>query len=371
VELFTLTRGFQRQNDIDKFTSAIWTERYYGDSEFELIVPATSDFIQKLPIGTFVALNGSKEVMIVDYSDSEKGVWKVTGSSLLKFLENRFIRVTAAHEDRYWYLNGLVPGLALWYIIYYMCSATSGYLTGAVPTGIPNPASLAIPNLGLKAYDASGSPVNLAVPYGPVYTAMRDIATTYGVGMQLTLEWATDTSYSIQFRSYKGLDRTSRQTVNPVRFSPQMDTLTDIKELQSIVSYKTVAYSFCPPNPDGLATSCGTDHVPGSPTGFDLRALLTFEEDITTDLIGGDANVLTSLLNTRAHNALANNPFSRAIDGQIVPLHQYQYGIDYSLGDIIEVQGNSGVVQSSMVTEYIRSQDSGGEKAYPTVAMLG
>jgi Siphovirus ReqiPepy6 Gp37-like protein len=372
VELFTLNRGFLRQYDIDKFTSAIWTERYYGDSEFELVVPATSDFIQKLPIGTFVGLVGSKEVMLVDYSDSEKGSWKITGSSLLKFLNNRFIRVTAAHEDRYWYINGQVPGVVLYWIIYYMCFAQSPYLNGTVNIGIPNAASLAIPNLGLKAYDTSGSPINVAVPYGPVYDAMRDIATTYGVGIQITLEWATDTSYSIQFRSYKGLDRTSRQTVNPVRFSPQMDTLTDIKELQSIVSYKTIAYSFCPPNPDGLATVCGTDQVPGgTPSGFDLRALLTFEEDITTDLIGGSQANLVSLLNARAHNALANSPFSRAIDGQIVPLHQYQYGIDYSLGDIIEVQGNSGIVQNSMVTEYIRAQDNSGEKAYPTVAMLG
>lgn len=365
MELFTLNRGFLKQYDIDKFTSVIWTERYYGDSEFELVVPATSDYIKKLPIGTFIALAGSKEIMLVDYSDSEKGAWKVTGSSLLKFLNNRFIRVTAAHEDRYWYLTG-APGWVLWAIIYYMCVAPGTY-----PMGIPNPGSLAIPNLGLKGYDQTGTPVNFAIPYGPVYDAMRDIATTYGVGMQITLEWATDTSYSIQFRSYKGIDRTSKQTVNPVRFSPQMDTLTDIKELQSIASYKTVAYSFCPPNPDGLATVCGTDQVPGAPTGFDLRALLTFEEDITTDLIGGSASNLVSLLNARAHNALANNPFYRAIDGQIVPLHQYQYGVDYNLGDIIEVQGNSGLVQNSMVTEYIRAQDNSGVKEYPTVAMLG
>jgi hypothetical protein len=364
VELFTLNRGFLKQDDIDKFISSIWTERYYGDSEFELVVPATSDFIKKLPIGTFVGMVGSKEVMIVDYSDSEKGNWKVTGSSLLKFMNNRFIRATPAHEDRYWTITQ-VPGIILWWIIYYMCIAPGG-----VNMGIPNPGALAIPGLGLKAYDSSGSQVTIAVPYGPVYDAMRDIATTYGVGMQITLEWATDTSYSIQFRSYKGVDRTSRQTVNPVRFSPQMDTLTDIKEVQSIQSYSTIAYSFCPPNPDGLATTPGSSAVPGSPTGFDLRALLTFEEDITTDQVGGSSANLVSILNTRAANALANHPFAKAIDGEIVPLHQFQYGVDYSLGDIIEVQGNSGLVQNSMVTEYIRAQDQGGEKAYPTVAML-
>ncbi len=107
------------------------------------------------------------------------------------------------------------------------------------------------------------------------------------------------------------------------------------------------------------------------PTGFDLRAEMTFEEDITTDMIGGDANVLATILNQRANQALQNDRFVRAVDGQIVPLHQFQYGVDYNLGDVIEVEGNSGLVQTSRITEYIRAEDNAGERAYPTVAMLG
>lgn len=366
MEPFTLNRQFLEQDVIDNFSSIVWTERYYGDSEVELIVPATTEMIQKLPVGTFLGLVGSKEIMLLDSIDIESGVLKVTGGSLLSFLNNRFIRDTPQHENRYWNISG-VPGWALWAIIYYMC------ISGSYPAGIPNPASFVIPGLGLGGYDTSGAAVNLAVPYGPVYDAMRDIATTYQIGMKITLESASDTGYSLSFWSYKGLDRTSGQTVNPiVRFSPQMDTLTNIKELQSIKDYSTLAYSFAPGNPDGLATTPGASSVSGAQgTGFDLRAVMTFEEDITTDQTGGDANVLLSILNSRAQLALTNHRFAKAIDGQIVPLHQFQYGVDYALGDIIEVQGNSDLVQSSRVTEYIRAQDDAGEKAYPTVAMLG
>jgi hypothetical protein len=148
-----------------------------------------------------------------------------------------------------------------------------------------------------------------------------------------------------------------------------MDTLTNIKELQSISGYKNLVYSFCPPNPDGLAPNCGSAAVFG-PTEWDLRAELTFEEDITTDMVGGDANAMQNLLNSRATIAMNNARAVKAVDGTIVPLHQFQYNVDYTLGDIIEVQGNSGVVQNSRITEYIRAQDSSGEKAYPTVAML-
>jgi hypothetical protein len=364
VELFTLTRGFLKQDVIDKFSSIIWTERYYGDSEVELIVPATPDMIQKLPVGTFLGLVGSKEVMLLDSVDIEAGALKVTGGSLLSFLNNRFIRVTSAHEDRYWNFAGQ-PGWALWAIIYYMC------INGSYPIGVPNPASFVIPGLNLVGYDTSGDTVNFAVPYGPVYDAMRDIATTYEIGMQITLESADANSYFLGFRDYKGLDRTSGQSVNSVvRFSPQMDTLTGIKELRSIANYSTIVYSFAPGNPDGLATIPGESNVAGAPTGFDLRALMTFEEDITTDQTAGDPNILVNILNSRAQLALTDHRFAKAIDGEIVPLHQFQYGVDYSLGDIIEVQGNSDIIQSSRVTEYIRAQDDAGEKAYPTVAML-
>ena len=356
---------------IDKFTSAIWTERYYGDSEVELVVPPTLDMIQILPVGTFLSLVGSKEVMIINTADIENDKLKVTGTSLLSFLNNRFIRASVAHADRYWYISGMTAGQVLSYIVQNMC-ISGPYLDGSVAIGIPQNLKnlLPIPGLSIKSSDSSGANISIGVPFGPVYDALRDIATTYLIGMQITLESATDTAYSIQFRSYKGIDRTSGQSVNPViRFSPLMDTLTDIKELQSIASLKTVVFSFAPSNPGGLATTAGVAQVPS--TGFDLRALMTFEEDITTDMIGGSSATLLALLNQRANNALANNHFAKAIDGQIVPLNQFQYGVDYNLGDLIEVQGNSKIVQTSRVTEYIRAQDQAGERAYPTVAMLG
>jgi hypothetical protein len=372
VELYTLNRNFIRQSAIDIFSSVIWTERYYGDSEVELVVPPTPDMIQKLPVGMFLALKGSREVMILETMNIEKGKLKVTGISLLQWLNNRFIRASAAHADKYWPLPVMTAGQAMSYIVQNMC-ISGPYLDGSVAIGVPQPIKnlFPIPGLSIKSSDGSGPQVNIAVPFGPVYDALRAIATTYLVGMQITLESASDTGYSLQFRSYKGLDRTTGQTVNPpVRFSPEMDTLTNIKEVQSIANQKTVVFSYAPSNPGGLATVAGAAQIPTS-AGFDLRALMTFEEDITTDMIGGSAATLTALLNQRANLALVSHPFAKAVDGEIVPLNQFQYGRDYTLGDIIEVQGNSGVVQTSRVTEYIRAQDDAGERAYPTVAMLG
>jgi hypothetical protein len=367
-----MNRGFLPQDEIDKFESVIWTERYYGDSEVELITAATPDMIKKLPEGIFLGLKGSKEVMLLDTVDIEKGALKLTGAGLVPWLNNRFIRVTAAHADQYWNMEGLTPGHAIAFAVEWMC-IDGPFMAGSWDMGIPNPQQLVVPGLSIGGYDDSGAIVPLAVPYGPVYDAIRAIGTTYEIGMRITLESANDAGYSLQFRSYKGIDRTTDQSVYPpVRFSPQMDTLTDIAEVQSIASYKNVAYSFASAiDPTlNLTGAPGSNSSPGTATGFDLRAVMTFESDITTDLVNSDPNALLNLLNARAALALNNNRSIQTVDGQIVSLHQFQYGADYTLGDIIEVQGNSDVVQKSRVTEYIRSQDSTGEKAYPTVAML-
>jgi hypothetical protein len=305
--------------------------------------------------------------MILETQNIKNNVLKVTGISLLKWLNNRFVRYTAAHEDKQFTIENLPAGQVMWKLIYDTC------VSGG-PVGVPNPSHHLIPGLGLKAYDTSGSPITIAVQYGPLYNAVLAIGQTYEIGMSITLEKADDTSYSLGFLSYKGLNRTSDQSNNPiVRFSPQMDSLTDIEELQSIANYATRAIVWCPPNPDALATVPGFATVsgPGTPaTGFDMRAIMVFADDITTDQVGGSLQGMTNALNQRATEALKEHDYIRHVDGEVVPTSQFQYGRDYTLGDIIEVQGYGNIVQHARITEYIRSQDSAGEKAYPTVTMI-
>jgi hypothetical protein len=370
MEPYTLSRDYLKKDIIDGFKSIIWTERYYGDSKVELVVPLTKNMIDKLPLGTFLAIEESNELMILETANLEEGDLKLTGISVLPWLNNRFIRTSALHQDRYWYLEG-TPGWILWAMIYYMC-IDGEYLNGTTSTGIPNPEQFKIPGLYLYDYDKTGTSQKIGIPYGPLYDAMLEFAKTHEIGMQIILD--TEASIPLQFRSYRGLDRTSGQNVNSViRFSPQMDSLSDIKEVQSIGNFKTQVYAFAP----GLNPAEGETELRGAPgiailagsgyTGFDLRAKLLFADDITTDQVGGSAATLLDILNNRAKTELTNNKYIKTVDGEIVPDSEFQYGIHYNLGDIIEVEGNSGTIQESRITEYIRSHDKDGEKAYPTV----
>ena len=218
------------------FHSIIWTERYYGDSEVELVVPANTRYDRQIAKGTFLGIAESDEVMILETMNIEEDKLKLTGISLLPWLNNRFIRTIENMKLNIGLLSecGETPGWMLWAIVYYMCCAGSPYLNGTIPTGIPNPEQLVIPGLGLKDYDKSGPNVKIVIPYGPVYDAMREIATTYEIGMQITLDSVTDTSYSLGFRSYKGLDRTSAQTYIPASTILSTDGFFDQYQRTSI-----------------------------------------------------------------------------------------------------------------------------------------
>ena len=120
MDIYTLNRNFLRQDAIDTFVSAIWTERYYGDSEVELVVPVTTENIKKLPEGIFLSLDGSSEVMIVETANIEDGNLKLSGIALLPWMNNRFVRSSPKHDERSWSVTGGTPGSTLWAIIYNM-----------------------------------------------------------------------------------------------------------------------------------------------------------------------------------------------------------------------------------------------------------
>ena|GEM_PF-3094079 len=395
MEIYTLGAGFRRQDVIDDFYSVIWTERFYGDSEVELVVPLKQNLINKLAAGKFLAMDKSDEPMIIETFSIEDGQIKVMGISLLSWLNNRFIRTSWNHRTQVWNIKNQKAGEVLWIIVREMCTSQSSHLGNYDKFGVPNSGELAIPNLKLDHQDTSGKKINkVAVPYGPVYDALRKIAEQHKIGMKIWLQ-LTDASYNLRFRSYKGTDRTSRQEAHPtIRFSPIMDSFANVKELRSTAEFKTLVYSFAS-GLEKLDTSDPDDHPdswlqrdPGvarrSPdvgkyTGFELRAKMIMVDDfkIRFDLnkddeipagsLSDERKELERILDDRANKELRQNDRIQTVDGEVAPTNLFQYGKDYFLGDLIEVQGNTDKTEVSRVTEYIRTQDADGEKSYPTV----
>jgi hypothetical protein len=76
-------------------------------------------------------------------------------------------------------------------------------------------------------------------------------------------------------------------------------------------------------------------------------------------------------LDQKAKDALANNNYVKLADGEVVPELTYTLGLDYGLGDIIELRNEDQTLsQKARITEIIRSQDDTGERAYPTLSVI-
>lgn len=389
MELFVLNNKFQRVQPVDRPNSAIWTERYGTAGDVTLMCPLTQYYVDLIVEGTFLALKGSKEVMLLDSVLIENGQLKATGNTLDKFLENRIIRnvVDEATGTRWYGSGGLAvqtPEVQINQAVARLLVAGGNMTDGSI--GVDG-ARQVITNLSI---DSSGNNSGLdldplAWPEGMMYDVFAQFASTYKVGFRLYLDWAKpDGTYSLKFNAYSGVDRTSDQTIRPlVRFSPDLESLSGVSKLTSIAGYKNVAYVF-PPTSLTEASADGTGNpalpatagiayaTPEAETSidFDRRTIMETASDITYDSVGGSADTLLKVLNQKAKDLLANNNFVKVVDGEVIPQSKYQFGTDYWLGDIIELDDGFGTLGKARITEFIRSQDKDGERAYPSLTTL-
>jgi hypothetical protein len=387
MDLYTLNENFLAKDMIDQFVSAIWTERYSVAGDVQLVVPATSRNITALTPGTFLSLRGSQEVMHLQTQSIEDNLMTVTGETLVKFLNERFAwfknpETTDADErikDRV--DDTKKPGQFISDVVDKTVIHPTSFGGAYAPADLNWPLEV-IPALTLGDIDASGEVKRLTMPIGPVYDGISRLATDEGVGISLYLASANPlTGYSLKFKTYQGKDLTSTQTTYPlVRLVPELDAISNIKELHSISNYKNVAYVYYQgkiteylaeptlPSPEGFARRVLIVDPEGNPAGHQETRIGQWGRPYTVTVV--DSADIDAFLEQTAKDALANNNYIRAIDGEVSRDTEFVFGKDYALGDIIELEGLTGTIQKARVTEYIRTHDNTGERAYPTLAVI-
>ena len=383
MDLYTLSPTFLADQVVDEYASAIWTERYSAAGDTQLVVPATQKNIDLLAEGTFLALRGSKEVMQLQTQSIDKGMMTVVGTSLVGFLNERqswFSNPgTTGPSDRIsdYTRDTLTPGNFIAYVVERMVidplSFTGDWADANLDWGHE-----VIPGLELGAVDDTGPDKRLTVTVGPLYDAIAQVAMKEGVGISLYLDSADPvTGYVLKFTTYRGQDRTSAQSTNPViRLSPELNSISDLKEVRSIANFKNVAYVYY----QGEVTEHLLEPSEPEPEGFDRRVLVTNAEGepVGRKVTGSSgysytvvgSGEIAAFREQNARDELANHNYIRALDGQTSPHNDYKYGVDYGLGDVIELEGTTGLISNARVTEYIRSDDQQGEREYPTISVI-
>lgn len=412
MDLYTMNENFIPDKMVDEFQSVIWTERCSSAGEIQLVVPGEPYYLDMLREGTYLGLAGSREIVEIQTNSIEKGLLTVVGKTMVKFLDER-LHWPKTDDSSQPIGDYIAESAKLGELV---ADRVDKMVINPVPfpsSGVWTDLNLVwdmekIEHLELGDIDHSGTEGRWTVPVGPLYTVIQQLAEKDGLGISIYLESAdAELGYVLKFTTYRGVDRTSGQTTVPlIRLTPNMETLTDLKEIRSIDGYKNVVYvnyknrltiHYEDPNyvPTGLKRRVLLTDAQGEPVGqkptTSSRLLysaggsygggggISSSYGAVGQMYGGAYSHVPSIPDPQemafreqnAKDALANYNYIRAIDGQIsTQISEYKFGVDYGMGDILELEGLTGILQKARVTEYIRSQDSTGEREYPTLSVI-
>ena len=359
MDLFILDSQLRRTALYDQYTSLIWTERFVGYGDFQLVINSTLDTRNAFQPGTRLAINESTRVMTVetveDTKDTEgRTILTVKGPSLEEILEDRIAKqnMLGSTSDPEWDITGTPAAIARW-IFAKIC------IDGALSLGDKLPFYTAGNIYPTDTIAEPPTSVSMAVPTQTVYSAIKEICNIYGLGFRIVRNG--DLS-QLMFNVYAGNDHTTLQSTLPaVIFSPELDNLTDVSYLTSIGSYKNVAYVIAPNGTEIVYAPNVSDTI----SGLDRKVMYVDASNIT-DVAGAG---LTAKLIQLGKEQLALNTNLAAFDGEISKNSQYIYHEHYELGDLVEIRNSDNATNQMIVTEQIFVSDQEGKRSYPTLAV--
>lgn len=381
----------------EEYNTIIWTERCFDYGDFTIKSTSVQQTIDALPIGSFITLRDTTEVMMVETHDiltDKNGETSLTvsGRSLDSFLENRILVPPDMTSSEDWetavsYTGHHFLSLLIWNALANNSGFDPTRMLGAKTIGSVQDPYLAVPNLVVsntniddtvnKIYSLSKQTVSALVldlqsqnKLGvriirpatrtrlPYQTITFDVSNPESYG-KVQIEESTDDT-KLRIDVYKGMDRSVNQSlVDPVVF---YNKLGHISEPHILKSNKTEKNKVLVLSSDGYVSF--PDDLSESFFGFKRRISLL---DISKEKGEATQEEWDLFLQAEGLVDLAKNKSTLVADGKISDSNPYVYGKDYFLGDTITFAGNYEPYLSVYVNEVIRSQTSEGESTFPSV----
>lgn len=366
MDLMTLDANNQPSKLIESYDSLIWTERFNSIGDFQIVAGDTSKFMTLLPEGTRLTLRESNQVMVVETHQidrKKRAVETVTikGRTFDSILERRVALPSLVNttNTKDWVVSAKTPLDVAYYAITQIC------VTGILSVKDIFPGTMVQFPSPSDYGTSTGPSKNFTIDRGNLLSVVlallqqenqADPTTTPATpavvphGIRAVRPNSAGTAIAIQL--YVGTDKTAT-----VYFDASRELLDDGTYLFSKQGSANVGY--------GLSPALAATMFEGvtEPEGLDRRVALIdgSQADITTE----------AQLKNYMGMTLAEASETAIFDGNINPdLNPYTYGVDYSLGDIVRVAGDYGLDENARVTEYIRTEDATGNKAYPTLTTI-
>jgi hypothetical protein len=283
-----------------------------------------------------------------------KQVLKAKGRSLEYILDNRLARgtmddLTTAPK---WTLTGLPKAIAT-QMFHDIC--VTGILDAGDIIPLIHEGSLFPPDTIPFPSDS----ITIEVDPSTLYSAIKNVCDLFSMGFRLL---KNGDAGELWFDIYAGSDRTMRQTTLPaVVFSSDFGNLQNTTELTSSALYKNVAYVI---SPVGSEIVYAQDVDPAV-NGFKRKMIMVKADDIKDTV----PSVASAKMIQRGKEELAKNRMFSAFDGEVSHYSQYKYGVDYNLGDLVELQNDDGAMSDMRVNEQIFVSDQNGDRSYPTLTV--
>jgi Siphovirus ReqiPepy6 Gp37-like protein len=359
MEWYTLDDHLRRDVVIEGYESLIWTERYGGWGDFQIVITSSFNSRSIFKTGVNIAKRDSTYVMQVETVEDqidEDGVKNlvISGRSYEKILDERIAMpsLTDLTTAPKWIITG-TPGYIARHIFSEIC------VNGVLNANDTIPFYVAGTLLPSGNIAEPTEEVTIEFEPATVYYDIQKICEIWSLGFRFAKDGDTGNVY---FEIYTGDDRTSKQiTLPPVIFAIDMESIDKISSLKSIATFRTLAYVFA----KNGAMAVYADGYDSSTPDSDRRILLVKADDL--DIPAGPD--LDAAMTQRGKEELAKCREIYAVDGEIPQYQSYVYGTDYQLGDLVEEIGPDGFSSSMIVTEQIFISDEEGNRSYPTLML--
>ena len=337
MEIRVYSRDLRFQGVSENQTSVVWTRKYFEAGEFEIHTPITPNNVTLYRMGNLVWLQGAVEAGVIE--DLKYDETPTTNSMIVK---GRFLE---SYMDRR--------------IIHQTVNFTGR--TEVAMRQLLSGIEYAIPYVELGSLKGYTDTISFQCTWKELLKFESKLAMASNLGFRFKPDF---NAKKIYFEVYKGLDRTRSQHVRSfTEFSDDFDNLNSATYTINDQLEKTVAY--VAGEGEGAARRIV---IVGDTTGigYDRRELFVDAKDISSEDIT-DAEYVAALTQ-RGYDKLNENTASNSLECVTVPLGNFNYKVDYDLGDVVTTRKtNWGVGQNLRITEIQEVYEHGAMQVVPTL----
>lgn len=352
MDILVLNPNLEIIDVIDTYESLIWTERYNNYGDFELYTKLPNDLLSVLDTDNYLKIADSDRLMVIEdfqiKTDVENGSGLIVkGRSGESLLDRRIIwNQTVIDGDLQ---NGIKK-----LIDENLISPTD------TDREIPKFIFDLTDDENITTLDATAQFTRKNLGESTIKLCQAS-----SVGFRVIFDSENDT---LRFQLYFGKDRSYSQLENPyVIFSKEFDNLinSDYSKNKSNLKTLTVVAG----EGEGAARKL---KIVGSGVGLARREMETDARDLSQTVDGvviSDAEYYAQL-EQRGLEDLSENSTDDKFDCEVDTTSMFKYGVDFFLGDIIQIVSEYGVEAKARVKEIIRSKNTNGVSIYPTLEII-